>query len=620
MELEHKILSDIVIWSKYAKYLSEENRRETWTEIVDRNKRMHLEKYPQLTEDIEKAYKFVYDKKILPSMRALQFSGKPIELSPVRSYNCSFIPIDHFLAFSELMFLLLAGCGVGYSVQQFHVKQLPEIRKPVKSRRYLIGDSIEGWADAIKALMRAYLDGRSYPRFDFSDIRPKGAILKTSGGIAPGPEPLKDCLHNIQKILDRHETGEKLTSLDCHSIACFIAEAVLAGGIRRSAMIALFSLKDEEMLSCKTGTWWEQNPQWAMANNSVVVVRHKITKPVFDHLWKRIKLGNTGEPGIFFTNDDKGMGINPCAEISLKPNQFCNLVTINFSDIEDQSELISRVKAAALIGTLQAGYTDFHYLREIWRETTEEEALIGVSFTGLADKKLMELDLIKAAAAVKRENARVAKLININQAARTTTVKPSGNSSLVVGSASGIHAWHSKYYLRRIRVLKNEPLYLYLLEYLPEVLEDDFFYPTTQAIISIPVKAPDGAITRNNESALDLLSRVSYIFQNWIRPGHRRGSNLNNASTTVSIKPKEWDIVGKWMWEHRNEFTALSTFPMDMGTYIQAPFEEITKEEYTKLEQQLSVIDLSLLKETDDYTTLKQEAACGGNACEINLV
>lgn len=610
-----QVLSDLTIHMKYSKYIPDEHRRETWNELVTRNCTMHTKKFPSLTADIESAYQYVYRREVLPSMRSLQFGGKPIELSPARGYNCSYLPMSHVLAFSEVMFLLLSGTGVGYSVQRHHVEALPEVRKPTRTKRYLIGDSIEGWADAVKALMRSYLDGKHYPNFDFSDIRPKGARLKTSGGIAPGPEPLKDCLHNIQKVLDRHENGSKLSPLDVHDINCFIAEAVLSGGIRRSAMISLFSYTDEDMMACKTNGWWENNPQRAFANNSVVVVRHRIKKPDFDKLWKRIRLGHTGEPGVFFTND-KEIGTNPCAEVSLNAFQFCNLTTINLSDVADQKELEARAKAAAFIGTLQASYTDFHYLREIWRETTEEEALIGVSITGLATDRLKDFDLTKAAATVKRENKRVAKLLGINPAARTTVVKPEGTASLVVGASSGIHAWHSDYYLRRIRVMKNEPIYVYLQAVLPELVEDDFFKPSIQAVISIPVKAPEGAITRG-EPAIALLDRVSHVYQTWIRPGHRSGVNHNNVSTTVSIKPDEWESIGKWMWEHRKEFTAISTLPYDGGDYVQAPFEEITEERFNELIQFVHDIDLSEVVELEDNTNLKDQAACAGNACEV---
>lgn len=300
MDLSTKILSDITVHMKYAKFIPELNRRETWEELVTRNKKMHQKKYPHISDEIEEAYKFVYDKKVLPSMRSLQFGGKPIEISPNRIYNCAYLPIDDWRAFSETMFLLLGGTGVGFSVQRHHVEQLPEIRKPnpTRTRRYLIGDSIEGWADAIKILMRSYFEGMSTPEFDYSDIRQKGALLITSGGRAPGPQPLKDCIHNIKKILDAKEDGNKLTPVECHDIVCFIADAVLTGGIRRAALISLFSIDDEEMLSAKSGAWWELNPQRGRANNSAVILRHKITEEKFYQLWKKIEDSNSGELGF----------------------------------------------------------------------------------------------------------------------------------------------------------------------------------------------------------------------------------------------------------------------------------------------------------------------------------
>lgn len=311
MLLEQELLSNITTFLKYAKYLPEKQRRETWTELVDRNKNMHLEKFPQLKEEIEDAYKFVYDKKILPSMRSLQFAGKPVDLNNTRLYNCCFLPVDHPDAFSEIMFLLLSGTGVGYSVQRQHVEKLPEINKPTKSRRYLVADSIEGWADAVKVLVTAYMKGKAYPLFDFRDIRPKGAMLITAGGKAPGAEPLKNCLHDIQKVLDRKANGEQLTTLEVHDIMCYIADAVLSGGIRRSAMISLFDLDDDDMLTCKFGNWWEHEPQRGRSNNSAVIVRHKIEKEIFLDLWKKIELSGSGEPGFFFTND-ASWGLNPC--------------------------------------------------------------------------------------------------------------------------------------------------------------------------------------------------------------------------------------------------------------------------------------------------------------------
>lgn len=615
MQLESKLLSEVTTFMKYAKYVPEKSRRETWTELVDRNKNMHLEKFPQLKEEIDAAYEFVYNKKILPSMRSLQFAGKPVDLNNTRLYNCCFLPVDHTDAFSEIMFLLLSGTGVGYSVQRQHIEKLPEINKPTKSRRYLVGDSIEGWADAVKVLVTAYMKGKALPLFDFRDIRPKGAMLVTAGGKAPGPEPLKDCLHNIQRMFDRKQNGEQLTTLEVHDILCFIADAVLSGGIRRSAMIALFDLDDDDMLSCKFGEWYVENPQRGRANNSAVIVRHKIEKEVFLDLWKKIELSGSGEPGFFFTND-ASWGLNPCAEISLRSFQFCNLCEINASDIVDQEDYNARAKAAAFIGTLQASYTNFHYLRDIWKRTTEREALIGVGMTGIASGAVLKLDMKEAANVVKTENERVAGMIGINKAARTTTVKPSGTSSLVLGSSSGIHAWHNDYYIRRIRVGKNESIYTYLLINHPELLEDEYFKPHQQAVISIPQRAPDGAVTRQ-ESALDLLSRVSKVWKEWVKVGHRKGENKNNVSTTITIKPTEWEEVGEWMWNNKENFTALSVLPHSEHSYIQAPFEDITKERYEELVQHLHDIDLSEVIELGDDTDLSGELACAANGCEV---
>jgi len=615
MLLEAKILSDITTFLKYSKFLPEKFRRETWDELVDRNENMHIAKFPHLTEQIREAYMFVRAKKILPSMRSMQFAGKPIELNNARIYNCCFLPVDHPDAFSEGMFLLLSGVGVGYSVQRHHVEKLPEIHKPTKTRRYLVGDSIEGWSDAVKVLISAYMKGKALPVFDFRDIRPKGAMLVTAGGKAPGPEPLKDCLHNIQKILDRKSNGEQLLPIEVHDIFCYIADAVLSGGIRRSAMIALFDLDDDDMLTCKFGNWWEENPQRGRANNSAVIVRHKIEKNVFLNLWKKIELSNSGEPGFMFTNDPN-WGLNPCAEISLRPFQFCNLCEINVSDLVDQDDFNARAKAAAFIGTLQASYTDFHYLRDVWKRTTEKEALIGIGKTGIASTAVLKLNQKEAANVVKAENERVADLIGINKAARTTTVKPSGTTSLVLGTSSGIHAWHNDFYIRRVRIGKNESLYTHLAIHHPELVEDEFFKPHQQAVISIPQRAPAGAITRQ-ESALDLLNRVKIVWNEWVKPGHRKGENKNNVSVTVSIKPDEWEGVGEWMWSNRENFTALSVLPHDGGNYIQAPFEDITEEKYNELVKHLHDIDLTQVVELDDTTDLAGEAACAAGGCEV---
>ena len=956
------ILSDITVHMKYARYLSQKERRETWAEIVDRNKAMHVKKYPELEDEINGAYEMVYNKKVLPSMRSMQFGGKPIEVAPNRIYNCAFAPIDDWHAFGEVMFLLLGGTGVGYSVQMHHVEKLPAINKPVskRARRFLVNDSIEGWADAVKTLVRSYFFGGSKLRFDYSDIRPKGALLVTSGGKAPGPQPLKECLVKLQGMLEGKGNGDKLSTIEVHDMICHIADAVLAGGIRRAALISLFSADDQEMLSAKTGNWWEKNPQRGRSNNSVVLLRHRITKEFFQDLWERVKESGCGEPGFYFSND-KDWGTNPslrsgtkvvttdgvfpieelagrtfsvknlngevsdakcwlsgkgqrlyklnltgnhsyyataehewpiwngekyikvktpdiirgselpvikqdklfdgdlgdyedgfvigwqigdgwmstrgdngciqhgfvvsakdcdygvdkriesylynlgsnakfysrgttkelntvsnvlneniekfqvkikseglpasawkggseefrkglidglfssdghiekgkkrlvfttkhnklandvsellgfygikstirashsklgdksfprfdvrvtdgasirhfrklfklsvgykqdtlnsynfpynltsdkikvvsvektdlyedvwdvsvfdethcfqiahcitgnCCEIALRPYQFCNLTEVNVSDVESQGELNSRVKAASFIGTLQAGYSDFHYLRDVWRTTTEKDALIGVSMTGIASGKILSLDTKEACSVVKMENKRVAKIIGVKAAARTTTVKPAGTTSLTLGTSSGIHAWHNDYYIRRLRVGKNEAIYTYLALYHPDMVEDEYFRPHDTAVISVPQKAPEGAILRT-ESALQLLKRVAKISTEWVKPGTRNGQNTHNVSATISIKDAEWADIGEWMWDNRDVYNGLSVLPYSSHTYRQAPFEDCSKETYDHMLAMLEEVDLTKIVEIEDNTDLAGEVACGGGACEI---
>ena len=617
MNLSNSILSDITVHMKYAKYREDAMRRETWQELVDRNKEMHIKKYPELKEDIESAYEMVYDKKVLPSMRSLQFGGRPIEKSPNRIYNCAYAPIDDWRVFGEILFLLLGGTGVGYSVQRHHVEQLPAVvgPNPKRKKRFLIGDSIEGWADAVKALMKSYFFGTSTVRFDFSDIRPKGAILKTSGGKAPGPQPLRECLVKVKGILESKEKGSMLTPIEVHDIVCYIADAVLAGGIRRAALIALFSEDDDDMMSCKTGKWYETNPQRGRANNSAVILRHNLNKNDFFKLWKRVELSRAGEPGIYMSND-KDWGTNPCCEIALRPHQFCNLVEVNVSDVDNQEELNKRVRVASFIATLQAGYTDFHYLRSVWKRTTEKDALIGVSMTGIASGRVLDLDLDLAANIVKEENASLARVIGINKAARTTCVKPAGTTSLVLGTSSGIHAWHNDFYIRRIRVNKEEAIYKYLADNHPELIEDDFFSPHNTAVISVPQKSPKGSTLRT-EKPIDLLNRISHVTNAWVKTGHRNGENTHNVSATVSLKDEEWDDAVQWMWDNRSDYNGLSVLPFDGGTYKQAPFEDCTEETYNEMMKYLNDVDLTKVIEAYDTTNLSGELACAGNSCEI---
>ena len=618
MDLSQEILSSITIFGKYSRFVKELNRRETWDEIIDRNKSMHKSKYPLLADKIEEVYeRSVRTKKVLPSMRSLQFAGKAIERNPSRIYNCAYLPIEDTRAFSEIMFLLLGGTGVGYSVQYRHVDKLPVVAGPSGlSRRYIVGDSIEGWADAVRVLVESYFHGKRRVEFDYTEIRSKGTELVISGGKAPGPDPLRECLQRITQVLDG-AIGRQLRPIEAHDIACYEADAVLAGGIRRAAMISLFSYNDEEMINAKSGEWYNVNPQRGRANNSVVLHRTKTTAEQFKLLWERVRASGAGEPGFYWTNNFD-WGTNPCCEIALRPYQFCNLTEINTTDIQSQDDFNQRARDASFLGTLQAGYTSFHYLRPIWQQTTEEDALVGVGMTGIASGSIFPLNEQEAANVASDTNLIIAASIGINPAARVTTVKPSGTSSLVVGSSSGIHGWHAPFYLRRLRFGKDETIYKYLSKSIPELVEDEFFRPDTQAVVGIPQKAPDGAVFRS-ETALDLLNRTKRYNLKWVRVGHRRGDNTNNVSVTISIRENEWDEVGEWMWENKDTYNGISVLPYDGGTYKQTPFEDITEDEYNRLSQYLTDIDLSRAVETEDNTDLTGEAACQGGACEVDF-
>ena len=616
MDLGLEALSKITIFSKYAKYIPELKRRETWDEIVDRYENMMVKKYPNLEEQIKDSATFIRKKKVLPSMRALQFAGVAAEVNNSRIYNCCFLPIDSVHSFSETMFLLLGGTGVGYSVQKHHVDQLPTIIKHerYKNRNWLIEDSIMGWADAVKVLMKFYFEGGLKPKFDFRAIRHKGARLVTAGGKAPGPEPLKICLAHIDAVMERKENGSKLTSLECHDILCHIANSVLAGGIRRSAMIALFSHDDEEMITCKYGNWWELNEQRGRANNSAVLERESVGEEEFQSLWKRIEASGSGEPGIYWTNN-KDWGTNPCCEIGLRPYQFCNLCEVNVSDITCQEDLNDRVAAAAFFGTLQAGFTDFHYLRDVWKMTTFRDALLGIGMTGIASGEVLQYNLEVAAKIAVKTNQLITEIIGTNEAARVTCIKPSGTTSLVLGTASGIHAWHAPHYLRTMRFNKSEDLAAYLAVNHPELCEDDVLRPKDTVCVRIPVKAPEGSIFRT-ESSIETLERVKRFATEWILPGHVEGDNTHNVSATISID-SNWEEVGQWMWNNRAHYNGLSVLPFFGGTYKQSPFEDITEEEYNARINTLKSIDLTKVMEMDDSVDFGQVAACAGGACEI---
>lgn len=681
MDVSTGILSAVSVWNKYARHIPSLSRRELFTEVCTRYENMMVEKFPHISGEVIKNMNLVRDKKVLPSMRGMQFAGAAIEKNESRVYNCAYLPVDNYAGFAETMFLLLGGTGVGYGVQKHQVDKLPSIKKPIGDQKFIIEDSIEGWADAVKHLMKSYLGGKKVkPRFDYSAIRQKGERLVTAGGKAPGPDPLRVCLQNIEAILNRFEDGERLRPIDCHDIECHIADAVLSGGIRRAAMISLFSRDDQDMLKSKSSSvpskilrkehptftdaaglqidyskysldieqygvvyknvilrkdkasgefwdlvqyendhtfgWWVCNPQRGRANNSVVLPRNEVSEIEWQCIWEIIKDSGSGEPGVYWTNNID-WGTNPCCEIALKPFQFCNLTELNGALINSQDELNEMATAGSFLGTLQAAYTDFHYLRPKWRETTEKDALIGVGITGIASGGIHSLDLEMAAKHAMDENERVAKLLGINKASRVTTVKPSGTTSCVLGCSSGIHSWHDHYYIRRMQLNGAEALVPYLLKNHPEIIKDYEAIPGSY-VLEFPQKAPEGAITRNDETALEFLERVNQVNNAWVRKGHRQGDNANNVSCTVSIQQEEWKEVGKWMWDMRDTYNGISVLPYNGGTYKQAPFETITKEKYEEMVQHLTSIDLSQVIEADDNTVLNDQIACAGGACEIS--
>ena len=990
MDLGRKILSDVVMHSKYYRYLDDKKRRETFDEMVTRRMDMDIKKFPALEQRIRNAYDgFVRTKKVFPSMRSFQFAGKAIETTASRMFNCCYLPVNDVHSFSEIMFILLGGSGVGYSVQEHHVEMLPTIKETLRPRKYLVQDSIEGWADSVKVLMRAYFEGRSLPRFDFTAVRKKGSRLVTSGGKAPGPEPLMLCLSRIEAILRSVEVDSKLTTLQCHDILCFIADAVYAGGIRRAAMIAFFTHTDVGMLYAKTGDWYDENPQRSRANNSAVLLRGAVTRAEYDKIMYVQSISGSGEPGIYWT-DDKEMLSNPCVtddtlvetslgvlpvkeligrkfdlvvngklvpvkshgffatgtkevfevttsnatvnatgnhlfltdsgwktvedivvsedsislanktlgslygfspnklslekgylvgacygdgyydesmgqvavwenstkdfdslvttisdcissvfgdrqqkyldrvalyfnqhdeykyeynsvllrdlvspffsrskeldlfalyredasfrrgflqgmfdsdgsvqglnsshgisirlssinlgslkivqqilkewgiistlsqnrreagyrelptnkgdgstasyfcqasheliisrsamldfqkhigfsdankrdklaqalnsykramnknpthskvlsikkigvanvyditvdtssgadpvfsangliahncvEAALRAFSFCNLCEINCSLIGSQEEFNEAAKAAAFIGTLQASYTDFHYLRDIWRTVTEEDALIGVGLTGIASKSFLSLNFREAAGLVVATNRELAEEIGINPAARCTLIKPSGTTSSVLGCSSGVHDWHDYWYVRRIRIGKHEPIWPYLNVWIPDCLVDDVTKPYAQSVLEIPVKAPSDAVIRTDSSAFDLLEREKTLYQDWVLPGHNRGTNTHSISITVSYRPAEYDGIVDWMWDNRDSYAGISLLPYSGTVYQQMPFESISEEEYQRRYATLSEIYLEAVEESDDLTDLSGEAACAGGACTI---
>lgn len=615
MNQSNKFLSDIASYSRYAKTLVALNRKESFEETINRNMHMHLDRFPKLSKDIIRAYTLVHEYKILPSMRGLQFGGDLILKNNIRQNNCSALPIEDPRCFGEVLFLLLSGTGVGYSVQKEHIKNLPKITQPRQEGTFLIQDSIYGWAQALDALVDSYFYCRVRPIFNYSNISPKGTSL-SNGAKAPGPTNLKRSLELIEGYF-KMAIGRQLKDIEINDILCIVADCVVAGGIRRSSSICIFDANSEDMLKAKSGDWWVKYPWRARANNTAKLLRDKLTREEFDFVFNKARDSKAGEPGIELSNSINSL-LNPCAEASVFYN-FCNLTTINQTTIEDKKDFMSRVRAAALIGTLQASYTDFPYIRPIWKERTEAEALLGVSFTGIADaqNKISAEWLQEGARLVLETNEKYAKKIGINLAARTTLTKPEGSSSCVLGSSSGVHARHSKYYLRRMRFNKDEPIANYLINIVPDLVEDDLSAKNT-IVLTIPQESPEGSICRVDESAIDVFNRVSLYYNNWILPGHRSGIDTHNVSCTINVKDHEWDELKEVMWNNNTSYRSISLFPYDGGSYKQAPFEECTKEIFEKYNERIKEINLQEIREDEDNEDdLLENSGCVGGMCEL---
>jgi ribonucleoside-diphosphate reductase alpha chain len=684
-------LSDYIAMAKYARYRPELGRREIFTEGVERVRDMHLhffadklkQRLPvELPADvaelagskadllvrawsgadlgglIREAFAQVAAKKVLPSMRSMQFGGEAILGNHSRMFNCSFSNVDRLEFFREYFYLLLSGCGVGFSVQKHHIALLPPLParaadNDLPMEHHHVADTIEGWADALHALMLSFLEGRKV-EFDYSAIRPRGAWLKTSGGKAPGHLPLKKALNRVEQILEQ-VAGRMFRPIEVYDICMFIAKAVLAGGIRRSATICLFSPDDEEMMNAKTGNWFEQYPQRSASNNSAVLSRSDRSAEHFRKLFRAQK--EFGEPGFYFC-DNPDAGCNPCAEISLLPVvdwelsptelsdlfrhgykgdlpgtarlsgfQHCNLTTINGHAAATETAFYKACLAATAIGTLQAAYTDMPYLGPVTRLLNEHDALLGVSICGFMDNPGVLFDqeiLAQGARLCRAANRLIAGLIGIRPAAKISTCKPEGTASLILNAASGIHPHHARCYFRRVQANRKEPVYTFFKSVNPQMTEVSVYNPDTDDVIAFPIEAPKKAILRKDLTAVQFLELVKLVQQCWVIPGgdpQSRSPTLHhNVSNTCNVRADEWDLVADFIWANRSYFTGISLL-QDAGdkAYAQAPREEVTTDADVHKWNSLRPyrMDYTLMREGSDETDLKAAPACAGGACEL---
>jgi ribonucleoside-triphosphate reductase len=630
---------NFIALSRYARWKEDEQRRETWSETVARY-------FDYLTDHLKTKHKYtladelraeletaVLDQHIMPSMRALMTAGPALDRCHVGGYNCSYVPVDSPRAFDETMYILMCGTGVGFSVERHHIEKLPIVNEDMHQTDTVIkvGDSRPGWAKSLRELI-AMLYAGQIPKWDVSEVRPAGARLKTFGGRASGPAPLEEL---FEFIIDKFKgaKGRRLYPIECHDIMCKIGEVVVVGGVRRSALISLSNLNDDQMSHAKAGMWWENEGQRALANNSVAY-KEKPQMGTFMREWLSLYESKSGERGIFNRQSaqvqaakngrrdaEQDFGCNPCSEIILRPYQFCNLSEVVVRENDTQQTLTEKVRLATILGTFQSTLTDFKYLRKIWKNNTEEERLLGVSLTGIMDNELTSgrsphlginigqtLEALRDVAIT--ANKAMADRLGIPQSAAITCVKPSGTVSQLVDSASGIHARHNPYYIRTVRGDNKDPLTQFMIaQGIPA--EPDVMKPDSTTVFSFPMKSPNRAVTRTNMTAIEQLELWLMYQRYWCE---------HKPSVTISVKEEEWMDVGSWVYEHFDEVSGISFLPFSEHTYKQAPYQDCTEEEYQEMKAQMPTsIDWSALQEfeKEDTTSGGRELACTAGVCEV---
>lgn len=628
--------SEFIALSRYARWLPEESRRETWAETVRRYMDFWVDRFGGMDDELyDELYNAIYNLDVMPSMRTLMTAGEALKRDNVAGFNCSYLTMDRQRSFDELMYILMCGTGVGFSCERQDIVKLPTVAEEMydTDTPIVVADSKIGWASAFRELIALLYCGK-VPKWDLSKVRPAGAPLKTFGGRASGPEPLND-LFNYTVSLFRSAVGRKLTSIEVHGLVCKIAEIVVVGGVRRSALISLSNLSDDRMRHAKSGQWWDHHPEFALANNSACYTE-KPDMETFMREWLSLVESKSGERGIFSREASQRQaakngrrdpsypfGTNPCSEIILRPYEFCNLSEVVVRNGDNLGHLARKVRIATILGTFQATLTDFRYLSRVWKKNTEEEALLGVSLTGIMDHPVLsgglECDedgvtleewLTELVDVSIQANMEWSENLGINHSASITCVKPSGTVSQLVDSASGIHPRYSPYYIRTVRADRKDPLAKFMEE-AGFPVEPDVMKPESTLVFSFPMKAPEGAVFRDDRTAIQQLEHWLTYQRNWCE---------HKPSVTIYVKENEWMEVGAWVYKHFDEMSGVSFLPHSDHTYKQAPYQEITEEEYYKfLEQMPKDVDWSSLGdyEQEDRTTASQELACVAGSCEV---